>query len=76
MPAVPERDASGHFEITFLHGAGEDTTRTVDAAELRSLVGWAGRMGVRVCIRPRAPYAVDGGQEEDTERRPESDRDR
>lgn len=56
------------FEITFLDSAGEQTTRTVDAAEIDSLLERAGRTGAHVGIRPCTPCPADSDVEADTAR--------
>ena len=47
------RDTAPPFEITYLIADTGHVTHTADAAEVRRLVEWAGRHGVKVRVRPR-----------------------
>ncbi|WP_129260364.1 hypothetical protein [Streptomyces sp. M3] len=40
------------FEITYLNADDGHVTHTADAAEVRTLVEWAGQHGVKVRVRP------------------------
>ncbi len=46
------RDTAARFEITYLNADDGHVTHTADAVEVRRLVEWAGRHGVKVRVRP------------------------
>jgi hypothetical protein len=61
MPSPPEKRPSMRFEITFLDAAGEQTRRTVDVAEIGSLLAVSDQYGP-------ADVVAQGSEVGDTER--------
>jgi hypothetical protein len=62
MPSPPEKRPSMRFEITFLDAAGEQTRRTVDVAEIGSLLAVSDQYGP-------ADVVAQGSEVGDTERK-------